>query len=404
MSDALLSSNRRFRLLMQNDGNLVIYKTDGSGPIWASGSVQPEPGPGPGPGPIPGPKPWETVTVDQLRNWSGRISTVLWNGPLGFRPGQPNNTMFTAQYDNPGFTADERVRQIAAFPSNETHWPLGPLVQRGYHGMYPDTNFVDNPSHVTTAMRELWEGGKYPVLFLLDDIGMFADGNGVNREAIERVLTPIYSAPAFQAMARIVVAAWEPPNWDADTWQWVVRWMARVFPNALRYIHFPTGKGAPGRHSDLESGHYENEAALWNEVIPFIHGFLQQETWVFGDEDGWIQDDRTAEMQFEYDLMDKIRRFVFGSGSRAAAEGPTEVQARWDEVRGSNGKRYGTFDGHYLTTCADPSRPLDVVCFEYASYYVGQPHQFGTPEAVMARREVYAAIARSVWKLAGIGD
>jgi hypothetical protein len=48
MTDTLTSENGTYRLLMQNDGNLVLYGPDG--PLWASNTVQPAPVP---PGPTP---------------------------------------------------------------------------------------------------------------------------------------------------------------------------------------------------------------------------------------------------------------------------------------------------------------------------------------------------------------
>lgn len=40
-ADAIVSATGRYRLLMQNDGNLVIYDDVRGLPIWASNSVQP---------------------------------------------------------------------------------------------------------------------------------------------------------------------------------------------------------------------------------------------------------------------------------------------------------------------------------------------------------------------------
>lgn len=40
-ADHLISSNGRFTLYMQGDGNLVIYRNDTGAPIWASNTVTP---------------------------------------------------------------------------------------------------------------------------------------------------------------------------------------------------------------------------------------------------------------------------------------------------------------------------------------------------------------------------
>lgn len=402
MSDRLMSQNGKYRTIQQNDGNFVTYRVSDNKSVWASGYVE-DNTPPPEPPPV-GDAPWETTTNAELLAWNGRIQTMFWSGPYGFRPGQPNNALFTAQYDNPCFSDMDRANMRLVGQSYAMkHWPIGPIIQKGYHGKYPDTNFVNNFGAFKGAVRELWLGSFYPCIFLFDDTGVYADGNGINRDAVERDLTPLYTQPDFQAMARIVMPAWEPDNWDADTWQWASDYMARVFPNALRGLHFPTGKGAPGRHSDLESGAYPNEAALWNAVIPKLHFFCQQETYQFGGEADWLTDGRTAEQQFVYDLLDTIRRFQYGTGAEAGRRGTDQQKAQWDATRGESTKAYNQFDGSYLTACAD-GQPLRVVCFEYASYYLGNPAQFGTPEAVMARRDRFAALAATVECLAGIGD
>lgn len=334
-------------------------------------------------------------TEPELRAWRGAISMPLAGLPHGPRPGADDNILFTAQGYDSVYDASTRARARAAFRAEGyTHWPYGPLLQKGYHGWWPDTDFRDNPVPFIDRARELIGDGIIPVLFLLDDQCVYAcEHGGVNREAIERDLTPLYSRPEWQQTFPIVVAAWEP-QWEAADWQWVAEWMARTWPDALRYVHFPSGQGGPGRDEEIgPDGPYPDKAALWNRIIPHIHGYLLQDTWVFTREE--VEAGRTREQQFVYDLLDKSRRFRYGSGANAPTSGP-EVE-RWSETRGTDGKSYSQWDGTYLTRSA-ADRPLDVVAFEYASYIIKR-----RPE-VYDEAKQWGALALTVPGVAGFGD
>ncbi len=322
--------------------------------------------------PVPDPPhAWETATEADLRRWCGAIATVLWNDQSGIRPGRSDNALFTAEYINPVYDAAGRARMRTAYPY--THWSLNPIVAKGYHGYWPDTDWRGNIAEYQARVDELWGAGFVPVPFLLDDTGVYTDGRTVNREAIERDLTPLYSQPWFQERFRVVVNGWEH-NYASDDWQWVVQWMARVFPNALRYIHFESGHGAPGLGSELApNGPYATEGSMWVPVVGYIHGFLQQDTYAFlGDS---VDDGRTPEEQVLYDAMDFIRRFRDG-------------YAGWP------------------TNSATPGRGVDMVMFEYGSYalFHGGPGRFGTfANAASASYEMGRQLLQ-VPGIAGIGD
>ena len=314
--------------------------------------------------------PWESVTEEALRAWRGAIATTLAPIPCGPRPGASDNALFTAQYDTACWSDADRAAARAAYRAHGyTHWAMGPIVQRGYHAQYPDTDWRANPDGFLDRVQELWREGFYPAIFLLPDTGDCANGSSIDRDCVERVLTPIYSAPRFQRLARLVVLAWEP-EYTADDWQWGAQWMARVFPNALRYIHFPSGHAAPGLGSELEpNGPYATEGAMWVPVAPLIHGFLMQSTWTFG---GATDEGRTPLEQFDYDLWDMVRRLRDG-------------YAGWP-TRGAGG------------------RPVDVVAFEYASYYCAADGSRGTPAEVAAMARAWGARALMVDGVVGFGD
>lgn len=314
--------------------------------------------------------PWETASEDALRAFRGSIATTLAPMPCGPRPDDPTNVVFTAQYDSPCWEAEDRTTAREAHHAHGyTHWAMGPIVQNGYHDWYPDTDWRSDPDGFLDRVEELWNDGFYPVIFLMPDTGLCADGSSIDHSCVESELEPIYAGARFQSLARIVVLAWEPDYVAAD-WQWGVQWMERVFPAALRYIHFPSGHGAPGRGSELEpDGPYENEAAMWVPVAPSIHGFLMQATWTFGGE---TDKDRTPLEQFEYDLWDMVRRFQEG-------------YAGWP-VTGAGG------------------RAVDVVAFEYASYYCASDGSQGFPEEVAALAIEWGQAALGVSGVAGYGD
>ena len=140
---------------------------------------------------------------------------------------------------------------------------------------------------------------------------------------------------------------------------------------------------------------------MWNQVIPHIHAFLIQESFVFtGDQ---LDAGRTPEQQFEYDLYDKVRRFTYGSSGTcraalAAGDIPLRTLNRWDETRGTDGKDYCQFDGAYSTTSA-AGVPLDVVAYEYQSY-----RQKTEGAEWYAVGKQWGAIALTVPGVTGFGD
>ena len=108
---------------------------------------------------------------------------------------------------------------------------------------------------------------------------------------------------------------------------------------------------------------------MWAPVAPYIHGFLMQSTGTFGGDTG---DGRTPEEQFSYDLWDMVRRF-------------DEGYAGWP-------------------TAGADGAPVDVVAYEYASYYCFDDSSQGSPSDVAARAIQWGGIALTVDGVAGFGD
>ena len=283
------------------------------------------------------PKPWETVTEAQLRAVRGAISTTLMSLPCGPRPNQSDNVLFTAEFGSSCFDQATRAAMLATYRARSyTHWPIGPIESAGYSGQFPPQDWTSNPDGFADRLEELWRGGQIPVVFLLPDTGFCADGRSIDRDCVEQRLTPIYASPRYQALVRFAVLAWEPEFKNAD-YVWGTQWMQRVFPNAYRCLHFPTGHAAPGLGSELAEagGPIPSEGAMWVPVAPNISCFLEQDTWTFGGEN--VEPGRTPRQQYLYNLWDAGRRF-------------TDGHAGWP--KGFGGKS------------------IDLVAFEYGSYYV----------------------------------
>ena len=299
-------------------------KADGNQPLLRPGPVQDAP--------------WLRVTDAQLRAVRGAISTTLMSLPCGPRPNKSDNVLFTAEFGSSCFDQATRAAMLATYRARSyTHWAIGPIESGGYSGQFPGQDWTANADGFADLLEQLWRGGQVPIVFLLPDTGFCADGRSIDWDCVEQRLTPIYASPRYQALVRFCVLAWEADYDNADYIKGV-KWMARVFPNAKRDLHFESGHAAPCRGSELaeSGGPIANEAACWKPVAPYLHGFLAQNTWTFGGEN--IDGGRTPKQQFLYNLFDMGRRLV-------------GCETGWP-CTGADGQ------------------PIDVVNFEYGSYYV----------------------------------
>lgn len=81
MSDSLTSQDGRFRLLVQNDGNVVLYAHDGV-PVWASGIPAHDPGPLPIEPPPPVPQRWQVGASYYTSLTDPRVDVPAFAGRL----------------------------------------------------------------------------------------------------------------------------------------------------------------------------------------------------------------------------------------------------------------------------------------------------------------------------------
>lgn len=316
------------------------------------------------------PAPWETVTAAQLRDWRGAIATVLAPMPCGPRPGRADNVMFTAQIDSSCWGAADRTRAFEAYRAHGyTHWIMGPMVQTGYHGQYPDTDWRSNPDAFFDRVEDVWRAGFIPGIFTIPDNGVCADGHSVDVACLEREFGAIYRSPRAQALFRIVAPQWEPADWHPSQWGEVATWLADVFPKAVRVIHLPSNLAAPCHKKDLARYKLEAAADCWTLAkMPLWHQVFLQESWTFMGESEHVQEGRTAQEQFTYDLWDSVRRIRDG------------------------------YAGYPVTSAWGANVPLDIIAFEYASYAVTR-HPALAPKA-----RAWGALALKVDGIRGFGD
>lgn len=263
--DELISGNGRFKLCMQNDGNAVLYRQDEPGVwrnTWDSKTAEvPEPPPFP-------PEHFDpsTLTLEQLAKFRGAMWTNRCNVPYGPRPGRPDNINALNYYHLYG--AEDRAKMISAYlAQGYTHGVCSvPIDEGGYHHMWPS-----QPGPLTQerwdafldSVQERWDAGIYAVFFAIPD---------EYQDYPERwaELEPFFLQERAQRLLRIVILAWEP--WKESAW-WVngCQWMERIFPKALRGIHFTPDHDAPG----LSSEGLGNDE-LWRRVAQYIHFFPHQ--------------------------------------------------------------------------------------------------------------------------------
>lgn len=315
-------------------------------------------------------EPWDTVTTAQLRDWRGAISTVLAPMPCGPRPGRADNVLFTAQIDSTCWDAAARRLAFQTYRAHGyTHWIMGPMVQQGYHGQYPDSDWRTNPDVFFDRVEEVWRAGFIPGVFTVPDTGLCADGRRVDVACLEREFGAIYRSPRAQALLRVVASQWEPADWHPRQWGEVARWLADVFPDAVRVIHLPSNLAAPCHSHDLPRYGLESAAQCWVLArMDLWHQVFLQESWTFMNAPGYVETVRTPEEQFVHDLREAVRRLRDG-------------QAGWP-----------------VTSAWGPGTPLDIIAFEYASYAV-------TPRPQLAgKARAWGALALTVDGIRGFGD
>lgn len=276
-----------------------------------------------------------SITLDELRKFRGALYTARANVGQGPRPYQPSNVCAMDYYDT--YQQNERDIMVEAYKArNYTDCCYGPLIDPGYHGQYAATDYRGNFDVYLDTVQELYDQGIRPTNFILPLLEGITLVNGkLDIGLCNTNLRPLFSDARCQALFRKVCLAWEPndglgpdsPIAYNSEWITAVKWLADVFPNALRYIHMAPDHDAPGGSFESIGG-----GTMWRNVAPYIHGYMPQ----FGGYDAGLHpfmENVTATM------VDLYKRFTTG-------------YADWP-----------TFSAY------GPSTPLDLVFCEYASYW-----------------------------------
>lgn len=271
-----------------------------------------------------------------------RIRGAMWTRrapvPYGPRPGAPDNCVCIDYYE--AFAPTDRATIKAAYidAGRYTHAPMGPLVDPGYHGQLPASDFRRDPSPYFDAADDLQaalrRGHTIPnggvIHFVRPDRGVA--GLDWTIDDLDRELGPIFASARAQASMQIVCLGWEPgPIYFYNNAWWVsmCQWLARTFPNALRLIHMVADCDAPVGQDDDVKGISNGQG--WANVAPYIHGYLAQ----YG---GYVGDGVTGQSvadflpNFQNALRDMQDRFNTGRGGwpRSSAWGagaPVRVYA-----------------------------------------------------------------------------
>lgn len=210
----------------------------------------------------------------ELARLRGAIWTARLDLPYGPRPGQPDNILAMDYLEI--FTAADQARMLAAYgptsPRRYTTAPMGPIVDPGYHGQYPATDWRADLTPYLDAAEKAERAGVGIVHFLIPD-----DLQAQPVEILDQQLTPIFSTARAQSLMQRVCLAWEPGGrygFNNDWWVARVQWMARVFPRALRLVHLPADQDAPTGQDDDQRGF--TNGRCWANVARFLHGWLVQ--------------------------------------------------------------------------------------------------------------------------------
>lgn len=253
------------------------------------------------------------VPVSVLRTIRGDMWPAIGNPvPSGYkgcqwgpRPGSPDDILAMDYYDevdDSGIRAEMRARYKAF---GWKHAVTGPMIDTGYHGMYPQQSVVpsqDRWNQYLDRIEEWWNDSIYPIHFIHPDNWMLED--------MDR-LAHLYRQPRAQELLRMIVpTGWEPTqyDWKAAYWAAIIKkvlsWFAGAPHPPLVYLHTVSDTDAPTGNGD-EFGFQIGECAAimsmspnelcdhlrvprgttylepsngtaWDFSLPYLHGWLIQ--------------------------------------------------------------------------------------------------------------------------------
>lgn len=287
------------------------------------------------------------VSLEELAQIRGAMWTARMPVPWGPRPYADDNCCCIDYFEC--FSPAHQDRIIAAYgPASPRRYRtsvMGPLVDPGYHGQLPSTDWRGDPTVYFDGAEKLERAGIHVDHFLRPDRGVV--GLEWTVDDLDRELGPIFRSNRAQKLMRIVTIGWEPgPRYYYPNRWWVemARWQAETFPKALRLIHMVADCDAPAGQDDDVRG--ITNADAWANVAPYLHGWLVQ-----------------------------VAGYVFGPGPTPTPEFVSEFQKIFAARRFAPGNPYG-----WPTSSAwGPTRGLKVYAGEYAAF---GDYWFNWPESV----------------------
>lgn len=193
---------------------------------------------------------------------------LVIKGPYAYgpNPGAADNRLFMDELEC--LPWDQVMAALDAYQARGyTSITLGPAVARGYHGDYPDTDWLADPSSILRVMRECRRRGLRITMVVLPDCQPYYFNDGSmdahwDWERVERDLTPFYSRSDVQSLVEGVQCEWEVlcPNVESVK---AAAYCRRVFPKVADvWWHLTRGHSAPG----LSSEHGISEGQMWQNV------------------------------------------------------------------------------------------------------------------------------------------
>lgn len=192
---------------------------------------------------------------------------------------------------------------------------MGPVYAGGYHGWWPDTNWVgQDPSTFADFCEWVAGFGLSITLVVFPDCGIYWHGTeaGWDWAAIDRDLKPLYDQDRVRAAVSRVQFGWEIWTYVAGMIPGYDR-MRAWFPTQERCWHNGPEHASPGMGT-------EEERPTWQTAADHgIHRLLFQ-GFPLSTDPATI--DRPPLDQLKYDLWDMWRRF---NGTDGSPWGPTPI-------------------------------------------------------------------------------
>jgi hypothetical protein len=266
-----------------------------------------------------------TLTILKARHYGGSPRPPVPDGPMrgqlcfhGTYPYGPRgqkdslklvegNVFFLQELDQVYLRDQKLAAQILtdAIRFGMNHIPIGPAVNAGYHGQYPDANWVGNPAGFARYLAWVRSFGMRITLMAFPDIAPYWNGMeaGWDWDLIDRDLKPLYDQPLVRASINRVCVGWE-------IWTYIEKMkpgykrLHQWFPAHPRLWHNGPHHACPGMSNESEEGCWREAAKSWITGMLF-QGFPPSST----------EPDRPPLEQLKYDLDDMRRRFIGRSDS-----------------------------------------------------------------------------------------